>query len=249
ICLHVFILQTSYSNMSVTRTRTPSRDQNQVKHEDSGSTGNVEKKILQKSKSHNNKMSNCNSSDIQRYTVAGKKPLQCDTCGKYFKCLSALNVHQRMHTGEKPYSCNTCGKRYSQMSVLKDHIRTHTGEKPHICQICGKGFGRGSNLKIHARIHTGEKPYVCKICGKRFGYTSVLKTHLKIHTRGHLGGYGSGGRAGFPALRRLAIGPPALAPSTACQSVLESEIELQIAVSSACGVVSVQPLRSVDERV
>lgn len=109
------------------------------------------------------------------------KRLGCLQCGKNFRCLSQLEIHQRSHTGEKPFRCSLCGKRYAQKGHLYTHQRTHTGEKPYRCSICGKGFTQKCTLDMHLRTHTGEKPFVCMKCGKGFTKNCNLKKHLAVH--------------------------------------------------------------------
>uniref|UniRef100_A0A8C4E6P0 C2H2-type domain-containing protein n=2 Tax=Dicentrarchus labrax TaxID=13489 RepID=A0A8C4E6P0_DICLA len=171
--------QLLYNNAHVAE----SRDQNRVKQEDSGSTGNVQKKpkkMHQKSKSHNNKVSNRN---FQRNTSTGKKLIQCDTCGKYFKYKSELILHLRTHTGEKPFTCKTCGKSFRRRSHLKQHMGVHTREKAYSCNTCGEKFVHIRELNTHTRTHTDEKPHSCVTCGKGYIQIQSLKKHIEVvHT-------------------------------------------------------------------
>ena len=40
----------------------------------------------------------CRTIDIKKF--------KCEDCGRFFRRLHQLNVHQRIHSGEKPYVCN-----------------------------------------------------------------------------------------------------------------------------------------------
>ncbi|XP_053181475.1 zinc finger protein 239-like [Scomber japonicus] len=158
-----------------------SQDLKGDKQGDSGSTRNTETKPQTKTKSHSDNVRSPTTSKIQLYTETSKKVLDCATCGKTFKYLSQLNVHERLHTGEKPYPCDTCGRRFTQQKVLKVHMRIHTGVKPYPCDTCGKSFSQVGSLKVHMRIHTGEKPYTCATCEKRFIRRHQLNIHMRTH--------------------------------------------------------------------
>lgn len=46
------------------------------------------------------------------------KKFKCDDCGRFFRRLHQLNVHQRIHSGEKPYVCNRCGPHSNLINKL-----------------------------------------------------------------------------------------------------------------------------------
>ena len=189
---------------------TESRDQEGLRHKDSGSTRNEESNPNER---HQNQkgyyVDNSPISQGHSCMDTYKEYIRCDFCGKVFKFLSQMMTHRSVHTREKPYSCkkcgtgfsqsyslnvhmrtrtgeifpcNTCGKSFKGQAQLQRHWRTHTGEKPYACDTCGKCFTQSSGLTAHMRMHTGEKPYLCKICGKSFTQSCNLVFHMKNHT-------------------------------------------------------------------
>ncbi|XP_059203413.1 zinc finger protein ZFP2-like [Centropristis striata] len=162
-----------------------SQDQNGGQHGDSGSARNAEpqlKRRLRKNRSHSNNVNNADMSEIHRRTQTGKKPIECYTCGKYFKYNYLWKLHTRVHTNERPNSCETCGKHFKSNYNLTVHMTTHSVDKQYLCKTCGKRFRTPTTLTRHIRTHTGKKPYLCKTCRKRFTAPTALIRHIRTHT-------------------------------------------------------------------
>lgn len=44
---------------------------------------------------------------------------------KVFPVLSSVKKHRRTHSGKRPYECNYCGKFFTSNGYLSVHMRTH----------------------------------------------------------------------------------------------------------------------------
>ena len=53
--------------------------------------------------------------------------MTCDECGGSFPSLKRLRMHQKIHSGKKPHECEICGKSFLNKPYLTDHKRRHTG--------------------------------------------------------------------------------------------------------------------------
>lgn len=81
------------------------------------------------------------TSDVQDNIIyvrkGGKNMLKCSYCGRLFKFLSQLVVHQRIHTGERPFKCKECGKGFTKNSNLNLHLKMHLKNNMYQkCQLC-----------------------------------------------------------------------------------------------------------------
>lgn len=102
----------------------------------------------------------------------GKRPYDCETCGRHCANRGALSRHQVLHK-EKNRICDMCGQIFRTDSLLARHIRTHSGMKPHVCTICNRAYTRIEHLRRHQYVHTGLKPNRCDIEGCDRGYANA----------------------------------------------------------------------------
>jgi len=111
----------------------------------------------------------------------GKKPHQCQKCGKTFGILSNLNSHT------EEFSCHNF---WSKPVVIKLNNIKDTGSlvqgkppssnKPTVCDICEKNCQSHYAMNLHiATVHEGKRPYQCTECERKFGTSSNLNTHLR----------------------------------------------------------------------
>ena len=110
------------------------------------------------------------------------RPHECTQCGKAFKVIEGLRVHERSHRTDRPYKCGICSADFGNKSYLRLHQRSHSNDRRYICKICGDSFVQNNHLKSHMFVHSDDRPQVCKICDKRFKLKSSLVAHLRSHS-------------------------------------------------------------------
>lgn len=118
--------------------------------------------------------------DHEKVHTASVAPRICETCGKSFKSLAYLILHQSKHRQQPPSVCSYCGKQFSTKDCLRAHMVRHTGGYP--CPVCGKKYYQKTYLKWHLYKHTGQEPYLCDTCGKGWPSAAQLKLHMVQHT-------------------------------------------------------------------
>lgn len=116
----------------------------------------------------------------EKVHTASVTPRICETCGRSFKSLAYLILHQSKHRERQPSVCSYCGKQFRTKDCLRAHLVRHTGGYP--CPVCGKKFYQKTYLKWHLYKHTGQEPYLCDTCGKGWPNAAQLKLHMIQHT-------------------------------------------------------------------
>ena len=86
----------------------------------------------------------------------GLKPYACTNpgCCSKFTALKDLNFHRTLCGKEKSEPCSICGKLFKSVKYLKVHEKSHAGNKsPCVCHICGKHYNYRQTLLYHLKKH------------------------------------------------------------------------------------------------
>lgn len=106
-------------------------------------------------------------------------------CGKAFKTMAKLTVHNMIHSGERPFKCSVpnCEWSFAKLYKLKRHEESHMGKKEHVCHDCNKKFTTIYNLRTHLKQHERPMTEVCPIggCEQKFQTRRDLDRHMKTH--------------------------------------------------------------------
>ncbi len=84
------------------------------------------------------------------------------------------------------FSCDHayCGKFFRKLSNMFDHLRIHTGERPFKCPIagCKMCFNQLSNQKKHLFAHKSHSLYIpCPNCNVKFTNRQILSHFNQCH--------------------------------------------------------------------
>ena len=113
---------------------------------------------------------------------------KCTLCPMEFYLAAGLKNHQRVHDGKKPFECDHCGKRFTQYSSRRSHIQNiHLKIKKHQCGFCSKRFALKTDLKMHSvRVHNDHASarFECTICHKAFYRKDWYLKHTQKQHKG-----------------------------------------------------------------
>lgn len=105
----------------------------------------------------------------------------CNICGKTYKRVSDLNIHQKSHheSTVAKFKCpfDGCNKTFSKQTFYEDHLNSHTGEEPYQCESCGTRFKSRYERNSHFKLCIGLQKIECEICQQTFTHRASLYNH------------------------------------------------------------------------
>ncbi len=118
----------------------------------------------------------------------GEKRMNCDLCGRGFRCSNDLYKHKtRMHAEETglrsayTVKCPQCPRKFADAGKqYADHLDYHAGKRSHGCGACGKKFSTRHALVEHAKKHSSKASHKCGDCGKKFKRVQNARQHLRV---------------------------------------------------------------------
>jgi len=114
----------------------------------------------------------------------------CDVknCNKHFPTWSGLRKH-KAEDHSKIHQCNVCGKVFKRLSFLNLHQEQHKPNREVFhCPIenCGRHYDLEKNLRQHIRMYHTPGQFKCEVegCGSIFIWKASLKSHSARHFAG-----------------------------------------------------------------
>lgn len=108
----------------------------------------------------------------------------CVYCGKTFKRIDRLRIHENIHIAVKKYECDICGKSYFAKREIQKHMPKHLIERTFTfkCDQCSMKFVSNLKLTNHLRFVHFKKVFFCSVCGKDFLQKFSVLSHMRVHT-------------------------------------------------------------------
>ncbi|KAF0873620.1 ZN429 protein, partial [Crocuta crocuta] len=102
----------------------------------------------------------------------------CKQYGKFFRNISSLATHKRIHNGQKLCEHKDCKKAFNRITHFTSYQSIQAGEKLFKeCDDCENVFRSHSSHGKNVNTLTEEKAYMCNECGKGFNDPSCLYRH------------------------------------------------------------------------
>lgn len=101
-------------------------------------------------------------------------PIVCDECGKFYRSITALNIHKIVHATTRPCQCLKCPKTFKDPWHLRLHMETHN-DLIYECSSCGKRMKTRRALRDHMVVHTDVKKFKCPMCELVFKRKGTLR--------------------------------------------------------------------------
>ena len=121
-----------------------------------------------------------------------EEPRACTFCGKNFKHILSLYVHQKVQCNQasidmkiKVYNCPFCENTFLDSFSVNDHMKIHS-EANHECpkENCKRSFRNERHLKRHIKDHDekiSKERFQCLKCETTFSMKKTLRQHQRIH--------------------------------------------------------------------
>ncbi|XP_033870027.3 zinc finger protein 91-like [Acipenser ruthenus] len=88
---------------------------------------------------------------------------QCIVCLKCFNSPSKLNRHSLIHTDQRPFNCQECGKTFRQLAHLKVHQQTHRNNSTIGLSFHQGAVLDSDQIDNQEQSHGEHQPSVCEV--------------------------------------------------------------------------------------
>ena len=100
-------------------------------------------------------------------------------CGKEFRSIYNLKLHENFHKRNFKFSCDICGQGFMNKNHFHTHSNTHSDKREFKCANCARCFIAKSSLTRHLKgCFVMIKTFRCLTYGKYFKTREMLNKHL-----------------------------------------------------------------------
>ena len=130
--------------------------------------------------------------EAQRYRAHVKNckktyTFKCDTCGKFFRSLDAVETHKLLEHSAKDVitklKCNICEEVFGTENAREKHEQCHK-DPNNQCNECHKWFLSPEACERHKKSHdpnTSRKEMMCQYCNRIFIQRKAFIRHVELH--------------------------------------------------------------------